>query len=179
MVDAPQNNMVSAFQHEFQRNRRLVEQALGDLSDEDFFRKPGDAVNSIALIVKHMAGNLTSRWSNLLESDGDKPARDRDQEFVLEPADTREHLMAAWDSAWQTVSATLAGLRGEDLSRVIEIRGEAHTVLQALARGASHTAYHAGQILYLVRWLQPAAKWRTIPPGGSKQHGPGKYLRGL
>ncbi len=178
MTDDPHNSMASAFQYEFQRHRRLVEQALDDLSDEAFFRKPADAVNSIALIVKHMAGNLSSRWSNLLDTDGDKPVRDRDREFILEPADTREHLMADWESAWQTVAATLSGLRDEDLSRQITIRGEAHTVLQALARGATHTAYHAGQILYLARWLQPDAKWRTIPPGGSKQHGAGKYLRG-
>jgi uncharacterized damage-inducible protein DinB len=169
--------MIQAFRHDFERHRLLVEKALADLGDDQFFLKPGDAVNSIALIVKHVAGNLQSRWSNFLDSDGEKPNRNRDQEFVLSPTDTRDHLMAAWASAWKTVAQTLAGLVDDDLSRQVIIRDEPHTVLQALIRSATHTAYHAGQILYLARWLRPDAEWRTIPPGGSQQQGPGKYLR--
>lgn len=177
MSTVPPDSMIRVFRHDFQRHRALAEKSLADLGDEQFFHKPGDAVNEIALIVKHVAGNLQSRWSNVLDSDGEKPDRNRDQEFVLAPADTREHLMAAWMSAWQTVNDTLAGLVDTDLSRQVTIRGEPHTVLQALVRSATHTAYHVGQILYLARWLSPNAEWRTIPPGGSQQHGPGKYLR--
>jgi len=178
MTDSRQISMVAAFQHDFQRSRRLTEQALADVSDDEFFRKPGEAVNSIALIVKHMSGNLASRWSDFLTTDGDKPNRERDQEFLITPADSRPHLMAAWENAWQIVTDTLASLGDEDLTRQITIRGEPHTVLQALIRSATHTAYHAGQILYLARWLRPESGWHTIPPGGSQQHGPGKYLRG-
>jgi len=177
MSTSPPDSMIRDFRRDFGRHRTLVEKSLADLSDEQFFHKPGSAVNEIALIVKHVAGNLRSRWTDFLNSDGDKPDRNRDQEFVITPSDTRENLMAAWASAWQTVDATLAGLVDADLSKAVTIRGEPHTVLQALVRSATHTSYHAGQILYLARWLSPDAEWRTIPPGGSQQHGPGKYLR--
>jgi uncharacterized protein YndB with AHSA1/START domain len=85
--------------------------------------------------------------------------------------------MASWARAWQTVDATLAGLTDADLTKTVLIRAEPHTVMQALVRSATHTAWHAGQIMYLSRWLKPDAEWRTIPPGGSQQHGPGKYLK--
>jgi uncharacterized damage-inducible protein DinB len=169
-------NVVAGCAHEFDRHRRLIERALAPLTDEAFFRRPSEAVNPIALIVKHLAGNLASRWSDLLSSDGDKPARDRDQEFVLTAEDTRANLMAAWDAAWQIVENTLASLSDADLTRNVTIRGERHTVLQALLRGVSHTAYHAGQVLYVARLVQPAAPWLTIAPGKSRQHGAGRYL---
>jgi len=112
----------------------------------------------------------------LLTSDGDKPARDRDSEFVLRAADTRANLMDAWDAAWQIVETTLASLSEADLARSVTIRGEPHTVLQALLRGVSHTAYHAGQVLYVARLEEPGAPWLTIAPGQSRQHGAGRYL---
>lgn len=169
-------NVVAACAHEFDRHRRLIERALAPLADEAFFQRPSEAVNPIALIVKHLAGNLASRWSNLLTSDGDKPARNRDNEFVLTADDTRANLMADWDAAWQIVKATLANLTEVDLARTVTIRGEPHTVLQALLRGVSHTAYHAGQVLYVARLVEPGAPWLTIAPGQSRQHGPGRYL---
>ena len=169
-------NVVAACAPGFDRHRRLIERAVAMLTDEQFFHRPSAAVNPIALIVKHLAGNLASRWSDLLGSDGDKPARDRDQEFVLSPDDTRANLMAAWDAAWQIVENTLAGLSDADLARGVTIRGEKHTVLQALLRGVSHTAYHAGQVLYVARLVQPGAPWLTIAPGQSRQHGAGRYL---
>jgi len=169
-------NVVAASAHEFDRHRRLIERAVAPLADEAFFRRPSEAVNPIALIVKHLAGNLASRWSDLLTSDGDKPARDRDSEFVLRAADTRANLMDAWDAAWQIVETTLASLSEADLARSVTIRGEPHTVLQALLRGVSHTAYHAGQVLYVARLEEPGAPWLTIAPGQSRQHGAGRYL---
>lgn len=168
---------IKAFAHEFDRNRRLIEKAIAELDDETFFQPPGENVNSIALIVKHLAGNLRSRWSELLTSDGDKPWRDRDREFVLADDDSRASLMAAWDEAWGTVETTLAGLADADLERQITIRGEPHTVLQALIRGTSHAAYHAGQVLYIARMLNPGGTWLTIAPGKSREHGPGRYLK--
>lgn len=168
-------NAIAAFRFEFDRHRLLMEQAMQPLSDDDFFRRPAEQVNSIALIVKHLAGNLASRWSDFLVADGDKPWRDRESEFVLEAVDTRENLMAAWDRAWRIVDQTLAGLDDADLRRAVTIRGEPHTVLQALTRGATHAAYHAGQALYLARLWRPDAPWLTIAPGKSDEHR-GGYL---
>lgn len=167
---------LAVFEQDFQRSRRLVEQAIATLSDEQFFHRPTESVNSIALIIKHLSGNLRSRWSDLLTTDGDKPDRDRDSEFVVAKEDTRDSLMAGWDRAWNTVESTLASLSAADLERRITIRGEPHTVLQALARGASHAAYHSGQILYIARMLCPDAPWLTIAPGESRQ-ARGSYLR--
>jgi hypothetical protein len=96
---------------------------------------------------------------------------------VLEPADTREALMARWAASWQTLFATLASLETVDLDRTIMIRGEPHTLRQALLRGATHAAYHVGQLLYLARWLEPQREWLTIAPGKSAEHRPG-YRRG-
>ena len=169
-------NVVAACAHEFDRHRRLIERAVAMLTDEQFFHRPSAAVNPIALIVKHLAGNLASRWSDLLGSDGDKPARDRDQEFVLSPDDTRANLMAAWDAARRPVAPTSAGLPDADHAKTRTIRGEPHTVLQALLRGVSHTAYHAGQVLYVARLVEPSAPWLTIAPGQSRRHSTGHYL---
>lgn len=163
--------------YEFRRHQALAERALESLSEEAFFRRPSDVVNSPALIVKHLAGNLQSRWGNVLGGDGDSPTRNRDQEFVLEPADTREALMARWTASWQMLLATLSQLETIDLDRTITIRGEPHTLRQALLRGVTHAAYHVGQILYLARWLEPHGEWLTIAPGKSREHRP-SYRRG-
>jgi hypothetical protein len=124
----------------------------------------------VAAVVKHLAGNLRSRWTDFLSSDGDKPWRDRDAEFVLGAEDTRERLLAGWREGWDALFGTLANLSEADLLKKVTIRGEEHTVLQALGRGLTHAAYHAGQILYVARLVHPG-EWRyvTIPPGRSKQ----------
>lgn len=168
--------IISTFAHEFERHRLLMERALERLSDDQFFSRPGEQVNPVALIVKHLSGNLRSRWSDFLTTDGEKPTRDRDREFVLEDGDTRDKLMEDWCLAWSTVDSTLRELKDEDLSRRITIRGEPHTVLQALLRGVNHATYHAGQILYLTRLYCPGADWLTIAPGKSSEHH-GGYLR--
>ena len=172
-----QRTVVAAFAHEFERHRLLIDRALHGLSDDDFFRFPGEQVNPIARIVKHLAGNVSSRWSDFLTTDGDKPAHDRDQEFVLGPADTRANLMAAWQHAWSTVAATLRDLGDDDLDRTVTIRGEPHTVFQALLRGVTHLAYHTGQIVYVARMWRSDAPWLTISPGASRDHDAGRYLR--
>src|SRR5262245_19175585 len=163
----------------YRKQKEMAEQAIFQLEDE-FFHKPGEHSNSVAAIVKHLAGNLRSRWTDLLTSDGDKPWRDRDDEFIIGPQDTRESLLASWQQGWDTLFATLAGLGEEDLLKKVTIRGEAHTVLQAIDRGLTHTAYHAGQILYVAR-LVKRGEWRyvTIPPGQSRQFkvAGGKYLK--
>ena len=164
------SNLIADIRFEFQRHKELAERAMGSLDDETFFRRPGEVVNPIALIVKHLAGNLQSRWSDFLTSDGDKPTRNRDQEFVITPQDTRANLMAQWEAGWSTLLGTIDQLRETDLDKTITIRGEPHSARQALLRSLTHTIYHIGQILYLARWLRPDAKWLTIAPGQSKSH---------
>ncbi|HEY2827784.1 MAG TPA: DUF1572 family protein, partial [Pirellulales bacterium] len=150
---------VSDIRHEFQRHKGLAEGALAQLNDEAFFRRPGEAVNPVAIIVKHLGGNLLSRWTDFLSTDGEKPTRNRDNEFVLEPQDTRAHLMNHWERGWSVLFQTLDALQETDLAKSISIRGEPHTVQQALVRGLTHVAYHTGQIAYLSRLWNPEGKW--------------------
>jgi Protein of unknown function (DUF1572) len=161
--------MLSEIRAEFRRYRKLAEDALVDLDDKSFFHQPGTAVNPIALIVKHVAGNLRSRWTDFLVTDGEKPDRNRDGEFELAASDSRDALMHRWNTGWSALESTLGGLSNLDFDRTITIRGEAMSVREACLRSATHTAYHVGQILYLARWLEPERKWLTLPPGQSNQ----------
>jgi hypothetical protein len=129
----------------FRKSKEFAEKAFRQVVDEAFFSKPGEHSNSIAVVVKHVAGNLASRWTDFLATDGDKPWRDRDAEFVIGPEDTRPSLLAAWESGWAAAFQTLAGLHEEDLLKRVTIRGEEHTVVQAIQRSLTHTAYHVGQ----------------------------------
>lgn len=158
------------------KQRDLTEKALNQVSDEHFFAKPGEQSNSIAIIVKHVAGNLVSRWTDFLTTDGEKSWRDRDSEFVISPSDTRASLLDAWNAGWNSLLGTLPALHDEDLLKKVVIRGEEHTVLQAIDRTLAHTTNHIGQIVYLARLLTTDGwQWLTIPPGKSKEH-KGKYL---
>lgn len=162
--------------HEFRRHKQYADRALAGLSDDQFRHRLGEAVNPVALIVKHLAGNLLSRWTDFLTTDGDKPTRDRDGEFVLSPADTRESLLAAWEAGWSALFTALSEITDADLDKLVAIRGEPHRVQQAVLRGLDHAAYHVGQIMYLARLLNPTAEYVTIPPGGSQTHAAG-YLK--
>ena len=162
--------------HEFRRHKGLADRAMAGLDDDQFFHRPGPLVNPIALIVKHLAGNMVSRWTDGRVTAGEKASRDRDGEFLLTEADTRIRLMADWERGWSTVFDTLAGLTDADLGRTVTIRGEAHSVRQAVLRGMTHVAYHTGQILYLARWIRPESEWLTVPPGQSRDV-PGAYRR--
>ena len=168
--------MLADVKQEFRRHERLAEAAMSELDDTTFFQRPAPHVNPIALIVKHLAGNLRSRWVDFLTSDGEKPDRDRDREFELTDADTRDHLMADWKQGWAALWNTLDRLTDADLDRRVTIRGEPHTARQALLRGATHVAYHTGQILYIARLLCPQSRWLTIAPGRSSTS-TGKYLK--
>jgi hypothetical protein len=167
---------VADITHEFRRYKKDADKALSVLSDDDFRRRVGDAVNPVGIIVKHLGGNLRSRWTDFLTTDGDKPTRDRDAEFVLTDADTRESLTAVWEAGWSALFTTLAEITDTDLEKLVTIRGEPHRVQQALFRGLGHAAYHVGQIMYLARLMNPTAEYVTIPPGKSKQHVAG-YLK--
>jgi hypothetical protein len=155
----------------FRKQKAWAEKAFTQVqADGDFFRKPGEFSNSIAAIIKHVAGNLFSRWRDFLTSDGEKPDRNRDAEFVIEEQDTRANLIVAWERGWSTLFDTLASLGDTDFAKTVRIRGEEHTVHQALLRSLAHVAYHTGQIVYLSRLMQKDGwEWITIAPGQSRQ----------
>lgn len=166
----PTETYLSLLLREFRGIKQLADGAMAQVGDEAFFAQPGPEDNSIAIIVKHVGGNLLSRWTDFLTSDGEKPNRDRDAEFLLSPDDTRARLMATWESGWQTLYANLEPLGDADMSRIVKIRGEGLTVLQAVNRQLTHYAYHAGQIVYVAKHLRGAA-WKSlsIPKGQSVQ----------
>jgi uncharacterized damage-inducible protein DinB len=166
-------NLIADLTHDFRTQKDYADRAIAGLSDAAFFQRPGPAVNPIALVVKHLAGNLQSRWFDVLSTDGEKPTRDRDAEFVLGPDDTRASLLAAWERGWETLFNTLGQLTDTDLAKAITIRGEPHTLQQALIRGFGHAAYHVGQIMYVARLFNADAPYQTIAPGKSKEHWPG------
>jgi uncharacterized damage-inducible protein DinB len=163
----------------FRKQKELAEKAFNQVQeDTDFFRKPGEFSNSIAAIIKHVAGNLSSRWRDFLTSDGEKPDRNRDAEFVIAEQDTRAGLIAAWESGWSTLIDTLTNLTDADLQKSIRIRGEEHTVHQALLRSLAHVAYHTGQIVYLSRLVQKDGwEWITIAPGQSRRFNESMHAR--
>jgi hypothetical protein len=153
---------------EFKRLQSLADAAMSQLSDEQFFAVPSPGDHSVAVIVKHVGGNLLSRWSDFLTSDGEKPGRNRDTEFQVGAEDTREQLMQTWSHGWATLFTALEPLEDSDVARVITIRDEPLTVLQAVNRQLTHYAYHVGQIVYVAKHHCGRA-WRTlsIPVGRS------------
>ena len=152
---------------EFRRMKRQAEKALAQVSDQDFFRALDPESNSLAVIVKHLAGNLRSRWTDFLTSDGEKPDRNRDFEFVVEPGDTRETLMARWEAGWKLLADALA-LSPQDAERTVLIRGEPHIVVQAVNRQLTHYAAHVGQIVFLAKHLSgPRWQMLSVPRGQS------------
>src|SRR3954454_15598162 len=149
-------------------HKRMGEGAMNQLRDEDFFFTLDAESNSIAILVKHLAGNMRSRFTDFLTTDGEKPDRDRDGEFVR-ATETRADLMSAWNSGWEFVASTFESLTPEDLGRTVTIRSEPHTVLGAINRHLAHVAYHAGQIAYVAKhWSGPAWRTLSIPKAGKK-----------
>jgi hypothetical protein len=153
----------------FRYYKRLAEGAMEQVPDEALFFGLDAECNSIAIIVKHVAGNMRSRWTDFLSSDGEKPERNRDTEFEDPPA-TRESLIALWESSWNLAFDALAPLSDRDLGRTIYIRGEAHSVMQAIHRNITHTAYHVGQIICLAKhFAGPGWNSLTVPRGKSAE----------
>jgi hypothetical protein len=147
--------------------KRLAESAIEQAPDEMLTAAPDGESNSIATIVKHLSGNMRSRWKDFLTTDGEKPGRNRDSEFD-QPYQTRSELMAAWEAGWAEFFDALASLSDADLGRKVAIRGEAHSVMQAINRGITHVSYHVGQIVYLAKHFA-GGEWKslTIPRGQS------------
>jgi len=153
----------------FRYYKKLSERAMDQVSDEQLFATLDDEMNSIAIVVKHMAGNMRSRWVDFLTSDGEKPDRNRDSEFVDAPA-TREALLALWENGWGAVFGALEPLTDADLGRTITIRGEPHSVMQAINRQVAHYAHHSGQIVMLAKHFA-GERWQslTIPRNRSAE----------
>jgi len=154
----------------FRKQKKLADAALAQVDDSAFFRSPDAESNSLALIVKHIAGNQRSRWRDFLSSDGEKPDRHRDGEFEVAGSDSRAALMARWEEGWRLLFEALEGLAAEDLLREVTVRGEAHSVVQAIHRQLAHYAQHVGQIVYLAKhWAGAGWKTLSIPRGQSER----------
>ncbi len=151
---------IEAALEQLRSTKRVAEQAFAQLGDGDFARELAPEANSIAIIVQHLAGNMISRWTDFLTTDGEKPGRSRDAEF--EPASrSRAELIARWNEGWAAVFAALEPLTDEDLGRIVYIRGEAHTVARAIVRQVHHYGMHVGQIIYIAKCLR-GDTWRTL-----------------
>jgi uncharacterized protein DUF1572 len=144
----------------FRYYKRLAEGAMAQVSDEQLTALIDDESNSIAIIAKHMYGNMRSRWTDFLTSDGEKPDRDRDSEFV-DAAATRAELMKGWEEGWACLFGALEPLREADLNRTVTIRSEPHSVMQAINRQVAHYSYHVGQIVMLAKHFQ-SAQWKSL-----------------
>ena len=175
----PRETYIQVVLREFRGQRQLADRAMSQVTDEQFFARLDRGDNSIAIIVKHMAGNMRSRWRDFLTSDGEKPDRNRDTEFVLNEEDTRQALRRLWDTGWGLLFDALEPLDDSDLGRTVTIRGEELTVLQAINRQLTHYAYHVGQLALLAKHFA-AGQWQTlsIPKGESSAFNvkPTRYL---
>ncbi|HEY7353500.1 MAG TPA: DUF1572 domain-containing protein [Terriglobales bacterium] len=144
----------------FRYYKKLAEGAMDQVSDKELFTALDEEMNSIAIIVKHMAGNMRSRWTDFLTSDGEKPDRNRDSEFVS-PPNTREELMRTWNDGWERIFQALEPLSDADLERKVLIRSEPHSVMQAINRQIAHYSYHCGQIVFLAKHFK-GSNWKSL-----------------
>jgi hypothetical protein len=153
----------------FEANKRLADRAVAQVPDDKLHVALDDNTNSIAVIMKHVAGNLTSRWTDFLTTDGEKPGRNRDDEFV-DSFSSRAELLECWECGWACLHEALTSLKPEDLGKMVLIRGEPQPVPLALERSLGHTCYHIGQIVQIAR-IHAGKNWKTltIPKGGSEQ----------
>ncbi len=170
MTDAAAHYLDEA-RRQLRGHKRMGEGAMSQLKDEQFFIALDPEANSIAILVQHLAGNMHSRFTDFLTSDGEKPDRFRDREFELPSATTRADIMKCWEEGWACVFAAIEPLRPEDVMRTVTIRGEPHTVLQAINRQIAHYAQHIGQIVFLAKHLR-SSEWKSlsIPRGKSEEY---------
>lgn len=165
----PETSFLQSTSRLFAYYRSLGERTFEQVNDDALFRQPGPRSNSIAVIVKHLSGNMLSRWTDFLTTDGEKPWRQRDDEFVGDIS-SRQEMLQRWDAGWDSVTQVLDALDPDDLVRIVYIRNEGHTVTEAIHRHLTHYAYHVGQIVYLGR-LYAGENWQslTIPLDASKE----------
>jgi len=145
----------------FRAYRKLAEKALAQLNDEEYFIALDPESNSIAVIMKHIAGNMLSRWTDFLTSDGEKPDRQRDLEFVIDPQTTKADLLVYWERGWQCLFNALEPLQPADFEKTVTIRGQEHSIVQAINRQMTHYASHIGQIVFLAKHFR-SAQWQSL-----------------
>ena len=170
MTDNLAKNYLESAIAEFRYLKKQGDRAMEQLDDQQLFVTPDAESNSVAVIVKHLAGNMRSRWMDFLTSDGEKPDRFRDREFIVDANTTRDEVMAWWERGWRYVFDALEPLSPEDVTRTVMIRSEPHTVVQAINRQLGHYAGHVGQIVFLAKHFQ-SGKWKSlsIPRKGSAE----------
>ena len=151
----------------FKEEKALGDKTFAQLNDEQLLRQPNEASNSIAVIVQHLHGNMSSRWTNFLTEDGEKPWRKRDDEFDVHQF-TKDQILQMWEEGWQVLFNALDSLKDDDLLKTVTIRSQPLSVVDAINRQLAHYSYHVGQIVYLGRWIKDAA-WQSlsIPKGAS------------
>ncbi|MEI3607561.1 DUF1572 domain-containing protein [Pseudogracilibacillus sp. SE30717A] len=161
---------LNVVQERFKSLKDLGDKTIGQLSNEEIHWSLNKASNSVAVIAKHLSGNMVSRWSDFLTSDGEKSYRNRDQEFE-DDISSKQELIKVWERGWNILFETLNGLGDQDLLKNVYIRGERHTVLEAIERQMAHYAYHVGQIVYIGKLIKDE-NWETlsIPKGKSEEH---------
>lgn len=169
MAGSAEANFLEDALRQLKRQRSLAEGAIAQVNTDQLFEQIGPEVNSIATTMKHLAGNMLSRWTNFLTTDGEKPDRDRDSEFELSADDTSATVRARWEEAWEITIAVIQALKPSDLTRTVTIRGEPHTVVEAINRQTSHYSYHVGQIVQLAKYFA-GENWQSlsIPKGRSR-----------
>ena len=169
-MDAAAPHFLDEIRRQLRGHKRMAEGAIAQLKDEELLVAIDPESNSIAILVKHISGNMRSRFTDFLASDGEKPDRHRDQEFELSGKTTRQDLLRWWEQGWACVFAALDSLKPDDLMRTVYIRREAHTVVQALNRALAHYAFHIGQIVFLAKHLR-SSEWKTlsVPRGKSEE----------
>ncbi len=171
------NSYTTSARKQFQYYKSLADKSFLQVTDEQLHWQPNEASNSIAVIVKHMAGNMQSRWTDFLTADGEKSWRNRETEFE-DTFSSREELLEYWEKGWQCLFDAIDPLSKTDLERLVYIRNEGHTVVEAINRQLAHYAYHVGQIVYLARLLANE-EWQSlsIPKGGSEAFNADKFAQ--
>ena len=155
--------------------KKLADKALAQLKNDEFFITLDAESNSVAVVMKHMAGNMISRWTDFLTSDGEKPDRNRDMEFLIEQHTTKDDMIAYWERGWKCVFDALEPLRPEDCEKKVMIRGEEHTIVQAINRQLMHYAYHIGQIVFLAKHFR-SAEWTSLSIPKNRSAACNEYL---
>ena len=161
----------------FRRQKDLAERAFAQIDDDDFFRTIDAESNSIAILAKHVGGNLRSRWTDFLTTDGEKPDRDRDREFVVAGSSPHTAIMKTWDDGWAALFDTLSTLRADDLTATVQIRGESMSAVAAMHRGLAHISQHVGQIVLLAKHFR-STEWTSLSIPRNRSAAFNSYLAG-
>jgi hypothetical protein len=175
MADSVESLLLDSFRYRFRGVKKLGDKTLAQLSDADLVWRPNAEANSAAVIIQHMHGNMLSRWPDFLTSDGDKPWRNRDDEFMEPDTASREQLLALWEEGWACTLAAIDALTAADLTKEVTVRGESLGAIDAVLRQLSHYSLHVGQLITIAK-ERLGTNWETlsIPRGESKAYTPGK-----